>query len=78
MMNLINYLYGAAALGLAALVPLYARTGTASPRSASGTLLTARAIGMITVAGVAAMALRSTGYRWPMIAGSWSSPAAWC
>ena len=68
-MNLINYLYGAAALGFAALVPLYAADRYGIAALASGTLLTARAVGMIAVAGVAALALRRTGYRWPMIAG---------
>ena len=68
-MNLINYLYGAAALGFAALVPLYASDRYGVSALASGTLLTARAVGMIAVAGMAAMALRRTGYRWPMVAG---------
>lgn len=67
--NLINFVYGAAALGFGALVPLYAtdRYGIAS--LASGTLLTARAVGIILVSGVAAMLLRRTGYRWPMAVG---------
>jgi EmrB/QacA subfamily drug resistance transporter len=68
-MNLINYLYGAAALGFAALVPLYATDRYGISALASGTLLTARAVGMIAIAGLAAMALRRTGYRWPMILG---------
>jgi EmrB/QacA subfamily drug resistance transporter len=68
-MNLINYLYGAAALGFAALVPLYAIDRYGISTLASGTLLTARAVGMIAVAGVATLALRRTGYRWPMIGG---------
>jgi EmrB/QacA subfamily drug resistance transporter len=68
-MNLINYLYGAAALGFAALVPLYASDRYGISALASGTLLTARAVGMIAVAGVAALALRRTGYRWPMVLG---------
>jgi EmrB/QacA subfamily drug resistance transporter len=68
-MNLINYLYGAAALGFAALVPLYAADRYGISALDSGTLLTARAVGMIAVAGAAAMALRRTGYRWPMVAG---------
>lgn len=68
-MNLINYLYGAAAIGVGALVPLYATDRYGISTLASGTLLTARAIGMIAVAGVAAMALRRTGYRWPMVIG---------
>ena len=68
-MNLINYVYGAAALGFAALVPLYAQERYAIAPLGAGTLLTARAIGMIAVAGAAAMALRRTGYRLPMIGG---------
>jgi EmrB/QacA subfamily drug resistance transporter len=68
-MNLINYVYGAAALGFAALVPLYAQDRYHIAPLGAGTLLTARAVGMIAVAGAAAMALRRTGYRLPMITG---------
>jgi EmrB/QacA subfamily drug resistance transporter len=68
-MNLVNYLYGAAAIGCGALVPLYAADRSGISALASGTLLTARAVGMIAVAGVAALALRRTGYRWPMVIG---------
>jgi len=68
-MNLINYVYGAAALGFSALVPLYAQERYHMAPLGAGTLLTARAVGMIAVAGAAAMALRRTGYRLPMIAG---------
>jgi MFS family permease len=68
-MNLINLVYGAAALGFAALVPLYAQDRYGIKALGAGTLLTARAVGMISVAGLAAMALRRTGYRMPMLAG---------
>jgi EmrB/QacA subfamily drug resistance transporter len=68
-MNLINFVYGAAALGFAALVALYAQDRYKIAALGAGTLLTARAIGMIAIAGAAAMALRRTGYRLPMIAG---------
>jgi EmrB/QacA subfamily drug resistance transporter len=68
-MNLINLIYGAAALGFAALVPLYAQDRYGIRPLGAGTLLTARAVGMIAVAGLAVMALRRTGYRLPMIAG---------
>lgn len=68
-MNLINFVYGAAALGFAALVPLYAEDRYGIAALGAGTLLTARAVGMIAIAGVAAMALRRTGYRLPMLAG---------
>jgi MFS family permease len=69
LMNVINYLNGAAALGFAALVPLYAENRYGIAALGAGTLLTARAVGMIAVAGLAAMTLRRTGYRWPMIIG---------
>jgi EmrB/QacA subfamily drug resistance transporter len=68
-MNLINLVYGAAALGFAALVPLYAQERYGIRPLGAGTLLTARAVGMVAVAGVATMALRRTGYRLPMVAG---------
>jgi EmrB/QacA subfamily drug resistance transporter len=68
-MNLINLVYGAAALGFAALVPLYGQERYHIPPLGAGTLLTARAVGMISVAGVAVLALRRTGYRLPMIGG---------
>jgi EmrB/QacA subfamily drug resistance transporter len=68
-MNLLNFLYGAAALGFGAIVPLYAEDRFNIATLPAGTLLTARAIGMILVAGLAVMALRRTGYRLPMVAG---------
>jgi EmrB/QacA subfamily drug resistance transporter len=68
-MNLINYVYGAAVLGFAALVPLYAQERYHVTPLDAGTLLTARAVGMIAVAGAAALSLRRTGYRLPMIVG---------
>jgi EmrB/QacA subfamily drug resistance transporter len=68
-MNLINYVYGAGALGFAALVPLYASQRYGIPALGAATLLTSRAVGMIAVGGVATMALRRTGYRMPMVAG---------
>lgn len=68
-MNIINFLYGSAALGFGALVPLYAQERYGIPILAAGTLLTARAVGMIAIAGLAVMALRRTGYRLPMIVG---------
>lgn len=68
-MNVINLLYGAAALGFAALVPLYAEERFHLAPLGSGTLLTARAVGMISIAGLAVLTLRRTGYRLPMILG---------
>ncbi len=68
-MNLLNFLYGSAVLGFAPLVPLYAQDRYGLRPLAAGTLLTARAVGMITTAGLAVYLLRRTGYRWPMAAG---------
>jgi EmrB/QacA subfamily drug resistance transporter len=68
-MNLINFVYGGAVLGLAAVVPLYAEQRYGLRPLAAGTLLTARAVGMIAVAGIASMALRRTGARRPMAIG---------
>jgi EmrB/QacA subfamily drug resistance transporter len=68
-MNGINFLYGSAALGFGALVPLYATQRFGIHTLESGTLLTARSVGIIAFAGIAAMALRRTGYRWPMVVG---------
>ncbi len=68
-MNTINFFIGTAILGFGALVPLYAQERYHLPTLAAGTLLTARAIGMISIAALSAFALRRTGYRLPMIAG---------
>ena len=68
-MNLLNFLLGAAAVGLGALVPLYAENRYGLRTLPAATLLTARAVGMIVIAGAAVFLLRRTGYRWPMIAG---------
>jgi EmrB/QacA subfamily drug resistance transporter len=68
-MNLLNFLYGSAALGFGALVPLYAEQRYGIRSLEAGTLLTARAIGMIATATLAVALLRRTGYRWPMAIG---------
>lgn len=68
-MNLINFLHGCTALGFGALVPLYAYDRFGIAILQGGTLLTARAVGMICVAGLAVLALRRTGYRLPMTIG---------
>ena len=56
-------------LGFAPLVPLYAQNRYGLRPLAAGTLLTARAVGMIATAGLAVYLLRRTGYRWPMAVG---------
>jgi EmrB/QacA subfamily drug resistance transporter len=68
-MNVINFLFGAAVLGVAALVPLYAQQRYGLSALAAGTLLTARGAGAIATAALAVVLLRRTGYRWPMLAG---------
>ncbi|MGH3303475.1 MAG: MFS transporter [Streptosporangiaceae bacterium] len=68
-MNLLNFLYGSAVLGFAPLVPLYAETRFGLAALPAGTLLTARAVGMIAVAAASVLMLRRTGFRWPMAAG---------
>jgi EmrB/QacA subfamily drug resistance transporter len=68
-MNLINFFFGVTVLGLATLVPLYAQDRYGIDVLSAGTLLTARAVGMIAVAGLATFALRRTGYRRPMLLG---------
>jgi EmrB/QacA subfamily drug resistance transporter len=68
-MNLLNFLYGSAVIGFGPLVPLYAQTRFHLAALPAGTLLTARAVGMIGVAALSVWMLRRTGYRWPIAAG---------
>jgi EmrB/QacA subfamily drug resistance transporter len=68
-MDLVNLIYGAAVLGLGALVPLYAADRFHIAPLQQGTVLAARAVGTIAVAGVASFLLRRTGFRLPMIVG---------
>jgi multidrug resistance protein len=67
--NLINLLYGTVALGFSTMVPLYAENRYHISISHAGTVLSARGIGTILIAAVAAMMIRKTGYRLPMVAG---------
>jgi EmrB/QacA subfamily drug resistance transporter len=68
--NVINVLYGGAVAGLLALVPLYAVDRYHISALGSGTVLTAEGVAVITLSSLAAMALRRTGYRWPIYIGS--------
>jgi len=68
-MNLLNILFGGAAIGFAALVPLYAEKRFHLDPLEAGTLLTARAIGMICIAALAVLTLRRLGHRIPMAVG---------
>jgi EmrB/QacA subfamily drug resistance transporter len=68
-MNVLNLLFGGAAIGFAALVPLYAEDRYDLDPLAAGTLLTARGVGMICIAALAVLALRRLGHRLPMLFG---------
>jgi EmrB/QacA subfamily drug resistance transporter len=68
--NVINILYGGAVTGMLALVPLYAVDRFHISPLGSGTVLTAEGVAVISLSVLAAMALRRTGYRWPLYIGS--------
>ena len=68
-MNVLNLLFGGAALGFGALVPLYAEERFHLDPLEAGTVLTARGVGVICVAALAVMTLRRLGCRIPMTVG---------
>lgn len=68
-MNVVNLAFGATALGAATLIPLYAQDRFHISAVRSGTLLTARALGMIAVAGATTFLLRRVGCRLPIAVG---------
>lgn len=61
--------WGACAIGFGSLVPLFAEDRFGLTPLASGTLLTARAIGEIVLAISASVLIHRTGYRVPIIVG---------
>jgi EmrB/QacA subfamily drug resistance transporter len=67
--NAINLVWGACAIGFGSLVPLFSEDRYGLSPLASGTLLTARAIGEIVLAVCASVLINRTGYRLPIIAG---------
>lgn len=68
--NVINVVYGGVVAGSIALVPLYATNRYGIDVLDSGTLLSAQAVAVIVMSGVAAFALRRTGYRVPLYFGA--------
>lgn len=68
-MNAVNLVWGACAIGFGSLVPLFAEDRYGLSPLASGTLLTARAIGEIVLAVSASVLIHRTGYRIPIVAG---------
>jgi EmrB/QacA subfamily drug resistance transporter len=69
-MNGINFVWGACAIGFGSLVPLFAEDRYGLSPLASGTLLTARALGEIGLAIVASLLIHRTGCRLPIMVGS--------
>jgi EmrB/QacA subfamily drug resistance transporter len=67
--NAVNLVWGACAIGFGSLVPLFAEDRYGLTPLASGTLLTARAVGEIALAVFAAVLIHRTGYRVPIIFG---------
>jgi EmrB/QacA subfamily drug resistance transporter len=67
--NGINVVWGACAIGFGSLVPLFSEDRYGFSPLASGTLLTARAVGEIVLAISASVLIKRTGYRLPIIAG---------
>jgi MFS family permease len=68
-MNTINVMFGAAALGFGTLVPIYAEHRYGILPIAAGGLLAIRAIGMICLSSLSVFLLRRTGHRILMVAG---------
>jgi EmrB/QacA subfamily drug resistance transporter len=68
-MNSLNLLWGMVGFGVASLAPLYAEDRYHLAPLSAGTLLAARGVGAIVIGAAAAMALRRTGYRIPLMAG---------
>jgi EmrB/QacA subfamily drug resistance transporter len=68
-MNVINVMYGAAVLGFGSLIPLYAEDRFHFRSVEAGSVLSARAVGVVAVSWLATYLLRRTGYRRPMLLG---------
>jgi EmrB/QacA subfamily drug resistance transporter len=67
--NTINVVWGACAIGFGSLVPLFSEDRYGLSPLASGTLLTARAVGEILLAISASVLIHRTGYRLPIVGG---------
>lgn len=68
-MNTLNFFYGLVIFGLFTFIPLYAQEAYGMSRSASGVLLTPRALAMIVASSLGALLLPRTGYRKPIMVG---------
>lgn len=67
--NGLNLVYGACVFGLMAFIPYFGQVTYRMSNLVSGSLLTARALGMMVMSTVTSMLLNRTGYRLPMAAG---------
>lgn len=67
--NVLNLIYGFSVFGVGSFIPYYAQAVYGISSLASGSLLTAQALGMMGMAAVTSMLLHRTGYRLPMAAG---------
>ena len=67
--NAISFLFGAAWIGVASMVPLYAQEGYGLSSGASGAIMSPRAFIMAGTATIAAFFLPRTGARWPIAIG---------
>lgn len=67
--NSLSVVYGAVTIGFSSLAPLYAQERYHLSALQAGTMLTARAVGSISVAGLVSFLLHRIGYRLPMTAG---------
>jgi EmrB/QacA subfamily drug resistance transporter len=68
-LNALNFVWGACAVGFGSLIPLYAEDRYAMSPLAAGALLTARAVAEVAVALAVTVSAHRIGYRRPMIAG---------
>ena len=68
--NIFNFIYGAGALGIASLVPLYLVEVYHVSILQSGVMLTARSIGAVVMSTITSFFLVRWGYRKPMLVGN--------
>jgi EmrB/QacA subfamily drug resistance transporter len=68
LLNVVNVLFGAGAIGFAALLPLYAQTRYGILPLAAAVLVTSRAVGTLASSGFAVALLRRLGFR-PLLLG---------
>jgi len=68
--NVYNLIFGACALGVFSLIPLYAVSVYGLSTFESGLILTPRSIGMMVASAITSFSLVKWGYRWPILVGT--------